>query len=287
MDDVINQAIDKLDEPVGEPKVEVPKVDPEPKADDKKEPEDEGYTADDGANEEEPKPKEELKIKEPDTTGMNDVSKYIIENLPLITTRLKDTDGSIKEVQVKSWTQLPNPVEFASKRDELAFNNAMTSQEITAHNLQNKYQQNKQTDDLKDFERRENEAIREDIATLQRAGDLPKFKVKVDDPEFDNDPGAQEVQKVLEFMNKANENYLKAYNEGKAYRHIDFSTAFALYARANPTKADDQKKEDQERKEMANKVAGNRGLASTGIKKPTAPQGATVQQILDRIDQEF
>lgn len=247
---------------------------------------DAGYTADEVDEIEEDAPTTSVETAQLDTSKLDDEAKYIVEKLPLMVARIKEGD-KVKEVQVKSWTQLPEDVEFASKRDELAFMNALTAQENRALKLQQEFQQTKQTEQNKDFEKRENDAIRQDIAELQKAGDLPKFKARPEDAEFAKDPASQEVQKVLDFMTERNEQYLKEYNQGRPYRHIGFREAYLLYQRANPKASDDQKREDTERKDIAKKTTNNRGLSSRELKKPTVRSGTRVSDILERYEREL
>lgn len=304
-DNVIAKAVDGLDDDLKPTEVvdeTVKKVEeekkpgaPETEVDDPKKEkvttddkvDDEGFTAADLDEEvvAETKPTEKVETTEVNTEGLSPEAKYIVDNLPYMAARIKDGD-SIKEVQVKSWTQLPDDVVFASKRDEMAFMNALTAQENRALSLQNQYQQTQSKQQAQDFEDRENESIQDDITELQKAGELPKFKVKTGDPDFDKDPATQEVQKVLDYMNERNEQYLKEYNQGRPFRHLGFKDAFQLFARTAPTKSSELKKEDKERKEVAGKLGMNRGLTSNEIKKSTVRSGTRIEQILDRIDSE-
>jgi hypothetical protein len=243
-----------------------------------------GFTADEIEDEIElPKAAD---IKEVNTDGLTAEGKYIVDNLPYMVARIKEGDA-VKEVQVKSWTQLPDDVTFATKRDELAFMNALTAQENRALDLQRKFQNDAQQTQNHEFEVRENNAIREDIAKLQKDGLLPKFKVKAEDPTIEKDPAYLESQKVLEYMNGRNEQYLKEYNQGRPFRHIGFEEAFYMYQRQHPGENATQKQEDQERKNIADKIGGNKGLTSSKLQKPTVKSGTTINQILDRIDAEW
>lgn len=281
LDDNLQPTTEPADKPKSTDKEvakETPQEDP---AKEKSPKDDEGYTADEIEDVE--KPTSDVETADIDTSNLNDEAKYIVDNLPFITARIKDGD-KIKEVQVKSWTQLPEDIAFASKRDELAFMNALTAQENRARDLQVKFQQTQQDKQNRDFETRENESIREDIAELQRTGELPKFKVKVDDPNFAKDETTKEVQKVLDFMSERNEQYLKEYQQGRAYRHIGFREAFSMYKRTQPSREEAQ--EDKERNEIAKKTNVNRGLPSKELKRPTVKAGTRIDQILARIDAE-
>jgi hypothetical protein len=274
----VEEAIAKMDEPVKDaPVVDKPvePVAPEDPKDPSKD-EEEGFSADEFGEDVEPDTI--------DTANLDDESKYIIDNLPLITARLKTSSG-YKDVQVKSYSQLPEEFEFASKRDEIAFNNALTAQEYRARDLQKQFQQSKQDMSTKEFEQRENASLRDDIAELQKAGQLPKFKVAPDSAEFDKDPAAKEVQKVLEFMNTKNQEYLQAYNAGRAYRHIGFQEAFSMFKPANTNSAQDR--EDEERTTVAKNLTSRQGLSAEKMHRATVKSGTRIDDIIARYDQEL
>lgn len=294
-EDIVEKAIADIDESAPA-KESTEKADTEDKKDkndasesDTDEKDDEGFDANEvDASKETPKSPEKASTEthEIDTTNLDAEVKFIVDNLPYISARIKDGD-TVKEIKVKSWTQLPDDLEFASKRDEIAFMNALTAQENRATALQQQFKQKSQDTQAKQFEEAENQAIRDDIARLQKTGELPKFKYKIDDERFDSDPATKEVQKVMDYMNDRNTQYLKEYEQGRPYRHIGFEEAYTMYRRNNPKKSDDQAKEDKERKESADKVGGNRGLTANGLKKPTVHQGTRVEDILNRIEQEW
>lgn len=305
-DDAFSKATDNLDDslqPVGEqPETKEDPKDLHPEDPDKQDPEtpaegkdgkdnEEGFTADQleaeatDADAKDQPASAKVETPEINTDGLNDETKYIVDNLPYITARIKDGDG-VKEVQVKSPTQLPENFEFASKRDELLFINAQNAQENRALVLQSKFQQDQQNTQTQQFEERENAMIREDVAQLQKEGELARFKTKMDDPKFDEDPTTQEVQKVMDFMENRNQQYLAEYNQGRPFRHIGFREAFYMYQRTEAPKTA-QAQEDKERKELANRLTGNQGLTSTEMKKATVRSGTRIEDILNRIEQEW
>jgi hypothetical protein len=257
--------------------------DPAKEKDPKDDKKDEGYSADELEDEDEPVAPPE--VPEVNTDGLSPEQKYIVDNLPYMTARVKVGDAT-KELQVKSWTQLPEDVTFATKRDELAFMNALTAQENRALQLQGKFQQDTMQKQNTDFEKRENEANRQDIAELQRAGNLPKFKANADSPDFAKDPATQEVQKVLDYMNQRNEQYLKEYNQGRPYRHIGFKEAYGLYEKQAPIdKAKDtQKAEDAERRTVADKVGRNQGLKQGEFRKALIHSGTRTDDLIARFE---
>ncbi len=284
-DDALAKATAKLDEPEAPAESKAPTT-PETTPDSPATPKDtkEGFTAHELDADEESK--SEPEIAPANTDGLNAEQKYIVDNLPYISTRIKSGNGT-KEVQVKSWTQLPEDVEFASKRDEMAFVNALQAQENRALRLQQTFQQNQQQASNKEFSEREDAQTRDDVDKLQQAGDLPKFKVNINDPKFDDDPAAKQVQSVLDFMEAKNKEYYDAYGKGRPFRHIGFEEAFYMYERNNPSKAPAQKREDAERRELAESLRGNRGLTSREVKRPTIKSGTRIEDILSRIDQEW
>lgn len=252
-----------------------------PQDDNKGSDDNEGFTANDVQETDETPEEKEPEVK-PTPQNLDPETQYIVDNLPDISTTIL-VDGKPQEVSVKSWTQLPPDVEFASKRDELAFMNALTAQEAKARELQSEYRNNQQQQQVTEFEQREAQGIRDDISRLQTNGDLPKFKVKPDDEGFNDDPATKEVQKVLDFMNKKNQEYLENYNKGGAYKHIGFEEAYYMLpdTRQQAARQVAQKQEDTERKQKADRVSGNTGLSNLEIKKPTVPRGTTLQQIAD------
>lgn len=241
----------------------------------------EGYTAN------EAKPEESEEKEETQTPSLNSEMKYIVDNLPEVTARII-VDGKPTDVSVKSYTQLPQDVEFASKRDELAFLNAMTNQENRARELQQEFKSKEQQKESNEFEQRENAAIRDDITELQNAGKLPKFKVDANSPGFNDDPGTKEVQKVLDFMNKKNEEYLNRYNNGYAYRHIGFAEAYDMMPETRQQEAQKvaQDQEDKAR-QQTNRVQPPTGVSNLNIKKATVKQGTTLDDIVAKYDQEL
>lgn len=298
--DIVEQAVNGLDDqlkPTDEhveltpEKPTVPEVPVEETAEEGKSvkdgaPSDEGFTADEVEAGEEPT-KPEVEVAPLDTSGLNPEAKFIFDNLPQITTRIKEGENT-KSVQVKSWAQLPEDVEFATKRDELAFINAITAQENRAQDLQGRYQQSQRENDAKTLNEKEEAANMADIAELQREGLMAKFKGSRTDPEFKDDDAAKEVEDILEYMRKQNAKYLEGYQQGKPMRYIGFREAFLLrQAGSTDKRTAPERKEDDERQEVARKTQGTRGLAVSEIKKPAYKSGQirTRQQLLDSIEE--
>jgi len=291
-DEALDRATEALDVPVA-PKDEVkaPETPPEkpdsPDEGKKGEEEDEGYTADELESEDESPASPEPKVKEIDANALTPEQKYIVDHLPPLTVRGKLADGSVREFKVYAPDQLPAEFEYASQTEFQRATLAFDRMERKAETLQNEFRTREQQQQTADFEKRDNEAIRQDIAKLQREGELPKFKTDVDDPNFTKDEAYKETQKVLTFMNERNAQYLAEYNQGRAFRRIGFEEAYHMYRRANPQKSPAEDAEDKERKVIARKSGNSRGLSAREMKRPTVRAGTRVDQILDRIDQEW
>jgi hypothetical protein len=262
---------------------------PEPKKEDKKD-DDAGFTADDAVEVEE-KPTEQPTPTDAAGIQLSTAEqKYVVDNIgdPLIIRGIRGTGDNAKEVELKVFdpTQIPKDFQFASQADLLAAQQGFSRLESKAETLLGAFRNQQSQAQNQDFEKRENEGIRADVAELQADGDFPKFKIKPGEKGFDDDPAAQEMAKVLDIMTKTNEQYMKEYQQGRPYKHIGFKEAYDTYQKV--TKKDDkvveQKQEDDERKQIANKVGTNRGMSSSNLVRPTVKPGTTTRDLLDRID---
>jgi hypothetical protein len=200
--------------------------------------------------------------------------KYIIDNLPLITVRVVGADDKIKTMQVRSAADLPRDMKgIATPYEDKQFDLANAAQETRARELQTYYRQNQAQISQRDFEAKENQSIREDVAELQRDGEIPKFKAQPGTRAFNDDPAAKIVQETIEFMNERNAKYLERSNAGGAYRHIGFAEAFELRGKANVSD-----KNSDTRKDAANKLKSRQGGDTS--KGPKAPvSGRTLAEV--------
>lgn len=296
-DTKVAEALDKLDDdlnPIEDSKDTPPKADDKPEPPATEEPktpqatdkpdQEEGYLADEGDDQDEPdlppaprKPEESAKA-----SNLTPEQQYIYDNLPTISVR--GADNRVYNVKVD--TELPEDFDFATKAEERTFYRNLSAQELNARELQGQFNQTAQAQQAQDFEARENESIRQDVADLQREGLMPRFKVKVTDPKFDTDPATKQMQEVLDVMSERNEQYLKEYQQGRAYRHIGFSEAFRLWERTSDTgkQQSQQRTEDGERKRVADRTKSSQGLSATELTKPVVRSGTRTQDILARID---
>lgn len=223
--------------------------------------------------------KEEVKTEKP--TPLNTEQQFIYDGLPTLSVLGKD--GKTYEVKVPN--ELPADFEFANARDAANFNASIASQELKANNLQNQFRTEAANKSAEEFATREDRAITEDIASLQKSGDIPNFKKQPSDPDFDNDPTAKQVTEIVDFMNKKNADYLKRNQAGQAYRHIGFEEAFYLYRRENPEKARsaEQQAEDTQRKEVA-RNGGSKGTQAEKTTRAPMRTGTSTRDLYAMID---
>lgn len=254
------------------------------------------FTADDALEVEDKTPADDKKPEAPtDNAGIRlspDESKYIADNIgePLV---LKGMVGD-KEVEIKAYSpaDIPANFSFANDAQMIAAQNGFQSLERKAEQLLGNFRQNQSDAQAKDFERRENEGIRADVADLQKEGRFPKFKVQPGAEGFDDSAEAKLMADVLKIMTEKNDMYFKQYQQGRPYKHIGFSEAFAEFERTNPERLaakkveKEQEEEDKARKGVADKVGTGGGEPAYNIQKPTIKSGTTISDILNRIDME-
>lgn len=212
--------------------------------------------------------------------------KYVVDNIgdPLI---IRGMRGD-KEVELKVYdpTQIPRDFQFGSQTDLLAAQQGFQRLENKAQQLLGNFRNEQSQAQMQDFEKRENEGIRQDVAELQKDGDFPKFKIQPGQKGFDDDPAAKQMAEVLEIMTKTNNQYMAEYQQGRPYKHIGFKEAFDISQRLGDTKKKEteQKQEDEERKQIANKVGAALGYSGAKVVKPTVRPGTTTREILNRIE---
>jgi hypothetical protein len=224
-------------------------------------------------------------------------SKHIVDNIgePVVIRGVRGEGDNAKEVEIKAYgpNDIPADFKFANDQQRTAASTAFYGIEQKANKLLGEFRQNQSNTAAQDFERRENEGIRGDVADLQKEGRFPKFTVRPGETGFDDSPEAKQMAEVLGVMSERNATYLAQYNQGRPYKHIGFTEAFDIWERQKGTAAatakkdDDQKKEDDERKERgAEKGSANRGMNPGKLVKPTVRAGTTTRDILNRIENE-
>lgn len=252
------------------------------------------FTADDALEVDEPKAPEAPK----DAAGIQlspDEQKYIVDNIgePIVIRGVRGEGDNAKEVEIKAYgpNDIPADFRFANDQQRTAAATAFYKIEQKANELLGNFRQSQSQTAAQDFERRENEGIRADVADLQKEGKFPKFTVRPGEPGFDASPEAKQMAEVLEIMTDRNKMYLDQYNQGRPYKHIGFAEAFDIWAAKSPKAAADKKRddeqdsEDKERRERGAEASNsNRGMNPSNIVKPTIRPGTTTRDILNRID---
>jgi len=257
----------------------------EPEKEDEKTDEGE-FTADDALEVEEPKTPETAPTDAAGVVLSPAEQKYVVDNIgePLL---IRGMRGD-KEVELRVYdpTQIPKDFQFGSQADLLAAQQGFTRLENKAQQLLGNFRNQQSQAQTADFERRENEGIRQDVAELQRDGDFPKFKIQPGQKGFDDDPAAKQMAEVLEIMTKTNDQYMAEYQQGRPYKHIGFKEAFDIQQRLGDAhkKESAQKQEDEERKQIASKIGSGAGYSANKVIKPTVRPGTTTRDILNRIE---
>lgn len=253
--------------------------------------EDEGYSIDEAEGEQDDSDKEDKQPEEQRQVDQNDLTpeqKYIVDNLrPLKIRGMVGDSDEVKEFEVYDPVQLPQGFKYIDDRDRDVAGKAFNQMENRAQQLLNDYRGQESQKAAKAFKEAEERADWQDIADLQRSGDLIKFKVKPSDAKFDQDPASQLIEKVLDFKDSINADYLEKANAGAPYRHIGFEDAYRRYVRENPQqgRTDDEKKEDTERKELAKRTRGAQGDdARNTSKAPRLSNKQDIDTFIDSLD---
>lgn len=216
--------------------------------------------------------------------------KYIVDNLPTIQVMgHQGEDGKDKVYNVKRLEELPDDFEFASKRAELAFNAALSAQELNARELLQQYKNEEAQRSQRDFEALEALDIQSDVTNLQKQGLLPKFKYAVNDPRFDTDPAVQESNKIYEFYKKINNDYFNKYqNSGRMYRVSYEDAAYRYYAlhpkevtpeiKKAVEKQETKTANQEQREKVASKIGAPQGASADG-KRRALPHGTSINNV--------
>jgi hypothetical protein len=163
------------------------------------------------------------------------------------------------------------------------FSQAIAGQELKAQQLQTQYFQEQQNKAAQEFSDKENRDIRRDIGSLQREGRLERFKYAPDDRRFNEDPAVKEAQKVIDFMNERNSEYLDMANKGGVLYHLSFRDAYRLMQSEASSKAPTrQQQEDRERKQVTRQTAG--ATSGTPSSAPKSRSYGYVGDLKDMVD---
>lgn len=246
------------------------------------------FTADEGVEEELPAAPAPQSLPT-DSTGVilsPDEQKYVVDNIgsPLTISGMRgDKEVSL---QVFDPGQIPKDFQFHNQAELLSAQNGFNRLEQRAQKLLGDFRNQQSATQASDFEQRENEGIRLDVAELQKAGDFPKFKVQPGATGFDDSAEAKQMAEVMDVMNQRNQQYYNEYQQGRPYKHIGFKEAFGEWQtkQASSKQVKAQKDEDNQRSKIAERVGGGAGLTSSKVVKPTVKSGTTMRDVMARID---
>ena len=243
------------------------------------------YTANDGEEVDAPAVQTDVPTDSAGIVLSTGEQKYLADNIGQPITIRGMVGDKETEMQVYATQQIPQGFNFNSHAEMLQAQEAMNRLERRAEQLLGGYRTEQSNAQSRDFESRENEGIRQDVADLQADKEFPNFKIKPGTKGFDDDPAAVQMADVLNLMTERNNQYLKEYQQGRQYRHIGFREALTMWQKQQAPKTQEkaQKKEDAERKQVAEKVGGG-GLSANGLRKPTFKSGTTLSSIINNID---
>jgi len=193
---------------------------------------------------------------EPPKPLTQELNEYIYEKLPVIKANII-VDGVPQVVQIKIPSQLPANFEFATKQEEVIFNNSLAEQTKNAERRRDEYFQLQNDIASKQFEIAEKREIKQQMAELQKEGLLPSFTKNTP---IDSDPRAEVARKVMDLYETENNRRIEASNRtGAPFSRITYRDAFDKYVKDHPiTVKEDKtakalKAEDKERKEITSK----------------------------------
>jgi len=243
-----------------------------------------GYTIDEGEEDDEEEvasnSTQEAKVAE----NLTPEQQYILDNVKSIKVRGYVGDSEKLEVfDILAAEQLPDGFKFVDDKERTLAINGFNQLEQKAVQLQNDYRNQESRKASQEFQQREDSADRQDIGSLQRNGEIPKFKADPDSKSFENDPAVQYVQEILDYKEAKNDQYLQEYNAGRPYKHIGFEEAYRMFKAANPNKGDTAlAKEDADRKSLAKRTGKAKGTSSNEPKQ-NKPQSGMTSRDLDNL----
>jgi hypothetical protein len=214
-------------------------------------------------------PAEEL-APAPKPVELPEISKYVLDKLPTLQTRIKDGE-QIKVVRFKDISELPAGFESASDADRAALTADIAAQVGRAKDAIAQYNQTKLNNQLAEWQAQEDKEVRADLARLQRRGIIPKFKYSDDDDRFNDDPAVQLSNKIYNLFKETNDAYRKA---NKTYRITYEDAADKYFARESRTKADDTQKAKEQPKSEKKKLTPAQKERQEIAKQQGAPNGS-------------
>ncbi len=234
----------------------------------------EGYFADEGIDEEEP---EEITS---DGSPQEELAKYILDGLQPINV-IGTSNGKNINLNVKVADQLPDDFQFSSAKDQARFNQSISANAIHARQLADQYLNNQQQQQAVQFEAQERREIAQDIAKLQRAGELQTFTPGL---KVDEDPRAETAREVLKLYEEEKNRRYEVYNrEGGLLRLPSYEDIYYRWKQQKGSVNSEQKQEDTERKTITSRSAkAGRGTSvEEGQKRTGLPSTASWDQVIN------
>lgn len=213
--------------------------------------------ADNESNDEEPVDESNF-----DVDALPDRSRYIYDNLPILSARGHGKDGKDRIFQVRTAQELPDDFEFTSKRDELLFVQEIADQAQRANILDTRWQQKEQQTKFQEWQNQQALDVASDLKDLQKEGLIPKFTDKQANDEPTN-PGVKLANEVYDYMQKVN---TARANAGKPY-FLSYRDAAELVLAKKGVEAKPTKQADEARRQTATKIGAGAGT-SREMKRP-------------------
>lgn len=226
-----------------------------------------------------PPVKQELALPELDNVAepaeLPAITKYILDNLPVIQVVGHQTDGVNKTYNVKRLEDLPDDFEFASRRGELAFMRAEAANELNARDLARDYQNKQAQAQMQTIQRQDAADIRRDLATLQKDGILGTFQYEPSDPRYETDPAVMDANAIYKVWQDTNDAYIKS---GRVNKITFLDAADKYYAAKYRAELAERNKTPEPVKEETPKPTPQRSERQRVASRATAPQTTVAER---------
>lgn len=204
---------------------------------------------------------------------LGEVGKYILDRLPILSTRIKDGEG-YKTISFRDVSELPAGFELADDSARAQFTVDVTAQVGRAKDALSEYKQTEMNENVRKFEVQESKDVASDIAYLQKAKILAPFKYDEDDPQFNDDPAVKEANAIYDLYKKTNEAYMRKYaGSNRTFRISYRDAADKYFASQARTAANDSQKATEQPKEVKKSKTPAQKEREEVAKQTGAPSG--------------
>lgn len=178
----------------------------------------------------------------PASKPLEPIAKYILNKLPTLTTRIKVGD-EVKVVAFKDVSELPADLVLADDVARAQFTVDVSAQVQRARDAMQEYKQAELQQNIQAFEAQEAKDVTADLAYLQRAGILEKFKYEEDDTNFNSDPAVKTANEIYDLYIKTNQAYAKKFaGTNRTFRISYRDAADKYFAAQSRQQANDSQK---------------------------------------------